>query len=324
MRNTAVLLGAVMIFLGASSTHAAKIGDAAAPLVIKEWVKGGPADVTDGKNVYVVEFWATWCPPCRKSIPHLTDLQKQFKDKAVVVIGISDETPDKVKPFLKEQGDKMDYTVAVDDERKSSKAYMEAFGQAGIPHAFIVGKDGKVIWHGHPMDGLDKALEEIVAGKYDLNATVRKDEIRAATDAYRKLSQEDEAKAKEAGRKLVADLSGDASGLHDFAFAVATDGSGPGGEDLGRKKLQNPQRPRHCPLRERQAGGGAWADEGSPGRGEDSRGQAEIRAVAPAHGEPQSRPARKGQEVTGFGRVEARAGPGVFSSISVDAQGQSC
>src|SRR5688572_28676628 len=64
-------------------------GDPAAPLKIKEWVKGGPLDVHDGKNVYVVEFWATWCPPCRTSIPHLAELQKRFKNRGVVIVGIS-------------------------------------------------------------------------------------------------------------------------------------------------------------------------------------------------------------------------------------------
>ena len=55
----------------------ASLGDPAAPLTIKDWVKGKPANVRDGKAVYVVEFWATWCGPCRVSIPHLTELQKR-------------------------------------------------------------------------------------------------------------------------------------------------------------------------------------------------------------------------------------------------------
>jgi thiol-disulfide isomerase/thioredoxin len=223
MMKRLAFLGASLACLTAITTSAARIGDPAAALAVKEWVKGKQVDVKDGKNIYVVEFWATWCPPCRTSIPHLTEIQKNFKDKGVVVIGISDETADKVKPFVEKQAEKMEYVVAIDEGGKCSKGYMEAFGQGGIPHAFIVGKDGKVIWHGHPMDGLDKALEEITAGKYDLAAAQKKDEARAAMDDYQKLAREGDAKAKELGKKLLADQGNDPKALCDFAFAIVTD-----------------------------------------------------------------------------------------------------
>jgi thiol-disulfide isomerase/thioredoxin len=213
---------ALACFLG-FDLPAAKIGDPAAPLAIKEWIKGKPVDVKDGKNVYVVEFWATWCGPCRVSIPHLTEVQKKLKDKGVVVVGISDETADKVKPFVETQGEKMDYVVALDDERKTSKAYMQAFNQNGIPHAFIVSKEGKVVWHGHPMDGMDKVLDEIIAGKYDLQAALKKDALREQMDEYRRLSHEDEGKARELGRKTLDAIGNNADALCDFAFAVVTD-----------------------------------------------------------------------------------------------------
>lgn len=150
---------------------AGELGDPAAPLQISEWIKGGPVDLAagKGKTIYVVEFWATWCPPCRASIPHLSDLQKKFKDKDIVFVGISDEDAATVKPFVEKMGDKMNYTVALDKGKKTSAAYMEAFGIGGIPHAFVVDKEGRIIWQGHPMAELEETLQKLVDGKYDLS-----------------------------------------------------------------------------------------------------------------------------------------------------------
>ena len=100
MRMHKLFLTATLTAALAPSVFADKIGDPAAPLKIKEWVKGKEVNVLDGKNLYVVEFWATWCGPCKVSIPHLTEMQKKFKDRGVVFVGISDEAVDKVKPFV--------------------------------------------------------------------------------------------------------------------------------------------------------------------------------------------------------------------------------
>jgi len=150
-----------------SPASAAELGMKAPPLTIAEWVKGKPVDLKagEGKNVYVVEFWATWCQPCRTSIPHLSDLQKKFKDKGVVFVGISSGPTPKVKPFVEKRGYKMAYTVAVDEARNTAAAYMAAFNVETIPHAFVVDKAGKIVWHGHPMDKLDTAVENAIAGK---------------------------------------------------------------------------------------------------------------------------------------------------------------
>ncbi len=212
-----------MVFLGllsALSASAATLGDPAAPLAIREWVKGKPADVKDGKNVYVVEFWATWCPPCRESIPHLTDLQKKFKDKGVVFIGVSDETPDKVKPFVEKMADKMDYRVAIDDERKTSNGYMKAFGEGGIPHAFIVGKEGTVLWHGHPMDRMEQALDQILSGQYDLTAMKKRAQTQGLLKDYQKLAAAGDAKTKDLGRQLLTDNAGNIDDLCQLAFII--------------------------------------------------------------------------------------------------------
>lgn len=141
-----------------------KLGDAAYPLTGLTWVKGSPVTIAPGK-VYVVEFWATWCPPCRKSIPHLTELANRYADR-VVFVGVSDEDVATVKPFVANQGDQMGYNVAVDTAGKVVNGYMAAFGQGGIPTAFIVDAAGRVVWLGHPMDNLDEVLDKVLAGTY--------------------------------------------------------------------------------------------------------------------------------------------------------------
>jgi len=138
-RNRLAIAAVLTWALSAAPLFAAKLGDPAPELKVASWAKGKPVKLSEGKGkkVYVIEFWATWCPPCRASIPHLTELQKKFNSKNVVFVGVSDELLDEVKPFVKEQGEKMDYNVAVDKDQATSRAYLGAFGVDSIPHAFI-------------------------------------------------------------------------------------------------------------------------------------------------------------------------------------------
>jgi thiol-disulfide isomerase/thioredoxin len=155
------------------------LGDKAPPLTVSKFVKGDAVKEFDSNTFYVVEFWATWCGPCRVSIPHLTELQKEYASKGVKFVGVSvwEQDQKEVEPFVKEMGDKMDYIVAMDDveegkegsDGKMAKAWMEASGSNGIPTAFVVGKDGKIAWIGHPME-LEKPLAKIVAGEFDVAA----------------------------------------------------------------------------------------------------------------------------------------------------------
>lgn len=139
-----------------------KVGDPAPPLHIAEWIKGEPVDLNagKGKQVYVIEFWATWCGPCIQSIPHLTELQHRYKDDGVVIVSISDEKPNELRSFVTQRGDKMDFTIAADRNGATQKAWLEAVGHNGIPHAFVVGTDGTVAWHGHPNRGLEDAIRQ--------------------------------------------------------------------------------------------------------------------------------------------------------------------
>ena len=154
-------LGLALLGVSCSSKSSGHLGMAAPALQVSQWVKGQPVNLAaaKGNNVVVVEFWATWCPPCRASIPHLTELQRKFKDRGVVFVGVSNEPLEAVKPFVAQMGNKMDYTVAIDDNDQTSANYMSAFGVDGIPHAFVVDKSGAISWHGHPMTELEQAVE---------------------------------------------------------------------------------------------------------------------------------------------------------------------
>ena len=184
------------------------VGDAAPAVKAGKWVKGEPVKEFESGKVYVVEFWATWCPPCRDSIPHLTKLQKEYKDKGVTIIGVSSEQGglSKVEPFVDDWGDKMNYTVVFDDDRETSKAYMEAAGKSGIPTAFVVDQQSRIAWIGHPMNGLDGVLEKVVAGTWDAasEAAMQKKAEELLGKVQQQWSNGDKAAALETIDELIA------------------------------------------------------------------------------------------------------------------------
>ncbi|MGE3181588.1 MAG: redoxin domain-containing protein [Phycisphaerae bacterium] len=206
---------------------AGELGTPAASLEISDWVKGAPVKIgQDGTHqAYVVEFWATWCPPCRTSIPHLTALQQKFGSDKVAIIGVSAEEAARVREFVDEMGDKMGYTVAVDSERKTTAGYMGAFKINGIPHAFVVNKAGDVVWHGHPMDeAFETALADAVAGKLDPAA----DRVQTLADAYFAAALEPSADSspKRIIDQVLKDSAGNVAILTGLASALAEKSEG--------------------------------------------------------------------------------------------------
>ncbi len=109
-------------------------------LVVEKWLTDKPE--MKGKFV-LVDFWATWCPPCRKFIPILNDISDKHKDK-LVVIGISDESEEKIEAM---QGVKGKYYEAIDSKKTMSKE-LEV---KGIPHVILIDPNGIVRWEGFPL-----------------------------------------------------------------------------------------------------------------------------------------------------------------------------
>ena len=175
LKWTAVwLLLAAGTMLPLAAVAALKVGDPAPKLETGKWVQGEPVKEFQKGKAYLVEFWATWCPPCRKSIPHLNEVYNKYKDKGLVVIGLDcwERNDSLVAPFVKQMGDKMTYRVALDDKANNkqgqmARTWMEAAGRNGIPSAFLVDTKGVIAWIGHPMQLNEQVIEEVLAGTFD-------------------------------------------------------------------------------------------------------------------------------------------------------------
>lgn len=132
--------------------HAKSFRGAAAPsFVVEKWITPKPAMA--GKFV-LIDFWATWCGPCRQSIPHLNALQEKFKDQ-LVVVGLSDESEADIRRMTQP---KMNYAVAFDTSART----MREVQVKGIPHALLIDPKGIVRFEGMPHYLTEKGLELLV------------------------------------------------------------------------------------------------------------------------------------------------------------------
>ncbi len=119
-----------------------KLGENKAPDFALKSFDGKTVKLSDYKGkVVIIDFWATWCPPCRKGIPDLISIQDEYK-KDVVIIGISldsEKTIKDVPGFVKSYG--INYPIVYGNE----KVVTDYGGIEGIPTAFVVDKKGNIV-----------------------------------------------------------------------------------------------------------------------------------------------------------------------------------
>lgn len=161
------------------------LGDPAPPLSIANWVRGRPIETFAPKGVYLVEFFTPASEPCRRCIPILSDLQALHRERGLTVIGVSVDSArgvGELESFVRSSPDPLAYTVALDSLGESALAYLRASGQDGLPVAFVI-SGGRIMWIGHPLDGLERAVDEVLAATFDLDKARADAARRAAAQA---------------------------------------------------------------------------------------------------------------------------------------------
>ncbi|HVP12889.1 MAG TPA: redoxin family protein [Phycisphaerae bacterium] len=198
----------------AKSEVTLSVGDPAPAMKVEKFIKGAPVEKFKPGQVYVVEFWSTWCGPCKTAMPHLTELQKKFKDKATFIsVNVwedneyNDETLNKVEKFIKKNDENMGYTVAFDGAKKETdKAYMKAAGQNGIPTAFVVTGDSKIAYIGHPEDKeFEATIQQLVDNKFDMKAAIAAAKERKAKEEAFMRDQKKAMKLMQEAQELIED-----------------------------------------------------------------------------------------------------------------------
>ena len=141
MAGKMLAVSAILVLLFSCTDNVSKSrGSVATDFTLQELSGGGNVALSEMKGrVVLLEFWATWCPPCRASVPGIERLYEKYKDKGVVVLAVSmdDSGWDAVQSFVKENGIK--YTVL-----RGNDDVAEKYQVRSIPMLLVIDKEGKI------------------------------------------------------------------------------------------------------------------------------------------------------------------------------------
>lgn len=148
-----------------------RVESIAPPIKVESWVRGQPLTSLQPGKVYIVEFWATWCMPCKATMPHLIKLQDKYEDSGLHVVGVAaherdrtaDEARAKLDAWLTKNFPNLNYRIAFDHIGEMKKLWIDRSCSCRIPTSFVVDRDGYIAFVGPPMQ-LDDVLPQVLNG----------------------------------------------------------------------------------------------------------------------------------------------------------------
>jgi peroxiredoxin len=140
-----ILITLLILVFSASAVMAFEPGDTVSAFALQD-LEGNTVDLAELDGLLVLDFWATWCPPCKVEVPYLQKFYDDYKERGLHVIGVSTESvevQEKFRKEMQEDGVAMDYILLVDPDRSVTTQYKIQ----GIPTTIFVKPDKTVIHH---------------------------------------------------------------------------------------------------------------------------------------------------------------------------------
>lgn len=153
-----------------------RVGSPAPSIKVEDWLRGQPVTKFEPGKVYIIEFCATWCGPCIASMLNLVILQSKYRSNGVEVVGIAaheqastaDEARASLDAWLTKSLPNLNFAIAFDYSGEMNKLWMDPSFSVGIPSSFVVDRDGRFAFIGHPTQ-LDNALPKVLNGSWALS-----------------------------------------------------------------------------------------------------------------------------------------------------------
>lgn len=222
-------------------------GDPAPALRCGPFLRGEAFEQFPPGRITVLEFWATWCGPCVGAFPHLSELQAEYRERGLTILGVDvweekgpiERAEAEVRAFVEKRAAQLAYSVALDrGDDAMARDWLEAAGLRGIPATFVVDGGGKIAWIGHP-DALALVLQELYAGTWDVKAgPARIEAAHAAVLAACERYAESLAAGESAWKEISARYPSYAARFLDRRYAeMLANGHTEAGYALGREML---------------------------------------------------------------------------------------